>query len=65
MELYSDFYCKKIADDYYLVFKGLMGVGEKIEIGGFCGKDIFIYPKYKGLGYGYLIRLFMKDVGAV
>ena len=64
MLIYNDYSCKKIADDYYLVFILNGDKGEE-EIGGFNGKELFIYPKFKGQGLGYLIRLFMKDVGAI
>lgn len=56
---YNDFSCKKIAEDYYLVF--IHKNCEKEEVGGFTKGDIFIYPKFKGQSLGYLIRLFMKD----
>jgi hypothetical protein len=57
---YNDFSCTKIAEDYYLVF--LLNGLEKEEVGGFTKGEIFIYPKYKGWGLGYLIREFMKDL---
>jgi len=64
MSIYNDYTCKKIADDYYLVFLS-KGVNEEEEVGGFNSKELFIHPKFKGQGLGYLIRLFMKDVGAI
>jgi hypothetical protein len=60
---YNDFSCQKIAEDYYLVF--IMNGLNKEEVGGFTKGEIFIYPKFKGQSLGYVIRLFMKDVGAV
>lgn len=57
---YDDFSCKKIAEDYYLVF--IHNKFEKKEVGGFTKGEIFIYPQYKGWGLGYIIRLFMKDI---
>jgi hypothetical protein len=59
---YNDFSCQKIAEDYYLVF--FHKNHEKEEIGGFTKGQIFIYPKFKGQGLGYVIRLFMKEIGA-
>jgi len=58
---YCDFSCKKIADDYYLVF--LEREDTKEEIGGFTDGNIFIYPKYKGWGLGFVIRKFMEENG--
>lgn len=60
MELYRDYSYKKIADDYYLVFEETKQPHQ--EIGGFTHKEIFIYPKYKGMGLGYVITTFMKEV---
>ena len=60
---YNYFSCQKIVEDYYLVF--MITDYKKEEIGGFTKGEIFIYPKFKGQGLGYLIRLFMKEVGAV
>ena len=57
---YCDFSCKKIAEDYYLVFMDTYGCKE--EVGGFTHGEIFIYPKYKGHSLGYVIRQFMEEV---
>jgi len=62
--LYNDYSCKRIADDYYLVFLRKED-GTEEEVGGFTNGGIFIYPKFKGLSLGYLIRLFMEDIGAI
>lgn len=62
--MYNDYCCKKIADDYYLVFI-IKDVGNEEEVGGFTKGQIFIYPKYKDWSLGYLIRLFMEENGAV
>lgn len=60
MELYRDYSCKKIADDYYLVFDESETPHQ--EIGGFTHNEIFIYPKYKENSFGVLINIFMKNV---
>ncbi|NBO98711.1 MAG: hypothetical protein EBU90_01075 [Proteobacteria bacterium] len=64
MICYNDYSCKKIANDYYLVFLRKED-GTEEEVGGFTNGELFIYPKFKGISLGYVIRLFMKDNGAV
>jgi hypothetical protein len=55
-----DFSCKKIAENCYLVF--LHKDNQKIEVGGFSNRQMFIYPNYKGCGLGTIIKSFMEDI---